>query len=57
MDIAGRIAEKPRSSLALLKAHLVSGRRRIYEGALSAEAEMHRESFAGPDVVPRILQS
>lgn len=57
LDIASRIAEKPRAALVLLKKHLVSGRRRIYEGALSAETDMHRETFATPDVLARILES
>ena len=56
VDIATRIAEKPRSSLALLKENLASTRRRIYEGALKAEAEMHRQTFADPEVITRILE-
>ena len=35
LDLAGRIAEKPRASLVLLKDHLAAGRRQVYEGALA----------------------
>lgn len=57
LDVAGRIADKPRASLVLLKAHLVAGRRQIYEGTRHAEADMHRQTFATPDVLARILES
>jgi polyketide biosynthesis enoyl-CoA hydratase PksI len=57
LDLANRIVEKPRESLVLLKANLVAGRRAVYEGALSAEVEMHRKTFANPEVIARILES
>jgi polyketide biosynthesis enoyl-CoA hydratase PksI len=56
MDLAARIAEKPRASLVLLKENLVSSRRKVYEDALAKETEMHRQSFAREDVVSRILE-
>ena len=56
MDIAERIAEKPRAALVLLKANLIAGRRKIYEGAFQAETEMHQKTFYEPSVIARILE-
>ena len=56
MDIAERIAEKPRAALLLLKANLIAGRRQIYEGAFQAETEMHQKTFYEPSVIARILE-
>lgn len=57
IDLATRIAEKPRASLVLLKQNLVAGRKRVYEGALESEARMHRESFRDPGIIARILEN
>jgi polyketide biosynthesis enoyl-CoA hydratase PksI len=57
IDLATRIAEKPRTSLVLLKQSLAAGRKQIYEGALAAEAPMHRKAFAAPDIITRILEN
>ena len=56
MDIAERVAEKPRAALVLLKKNLVAGRRQIYEGAFQAETEMHQKTFYEPSVIARILE-
>ncbi len=57
VDLATRVAEKPRTSLVLLKETLAAGRKRIYEGALESEARMHRESFGEPGILARILEN
>jgi polyketide biosynthesis enoyl-CoA hydratase PksI len=56
MDIAERIAEKPRPALVLLKKNLIGARRKIYEGAFQAETEMHQKTFYEPSVIARILE-
>lgn len=50
LELAGRIAEKPRRALVALKRELAEPRRRAYEAALQAEAAMHRESFSQPGI-------
>jgi len=56
VDIAARIAEKPRESLVLLKASLAAARKEVYEDALRGEVVMHESSFTRPDVLKRILE-
>lgn len=50
MELAARVAEKPRDALVALKQELADPRRRAYEAALEAESAMHRRSFAHPDI-------
>jgi polyketide biosynthesis enoyl-CoA hydratase PksI len=50
IEVAERIAEKPRSALSLLKRALSSGRRQAFEKARTQEALMHTISFAEPEV-------
>ena len=51
LDLAGRIAEKPRSALLLLKEALALPRRQAYEASRSAESMMHAISFRSPSVL------
>ena len=46
MDLAARIADKPRASLALLKRALSLPRRRAFEDAITQETFMHQITFA-----------
>jgi polyketide biosynthesis enoyl-CoA hydratase PksI len=50
MDLAARIAEKPRPAIEALKRVLSLGKRQAFEEARTAEAMMHTITFAGPDV-------
>lgn len=50
MDLAARLAEKPRVSLTTLKVALSSRKRELFEAARSSEALMHQLTFPLPDV-------
>jgi polyketide biosynthesis enoyl-CoA hydratase PksI len=50
MDLAARIAEKPRQAVEILKRVLSMDKRRAFEASRTAEAMMHAITFAGPDV-------
>jgi polyketide biosynthesis enoyl-CoA hydratase PksI len=50
MDLAARIAEKPRTALETLKRALSVDKRRAFEAARATEATMHAITFAGPEV-------
>ena len=50
MDLAARIAEKPRLALEALKRTLSTDKRQAFEATRTAEAMMHAITFAGPDV-------
>ena len=54
MQLAARIAEKPRSSLEMLKRTLSLPRRQTFERTYTMESLMHRVSFAQGDLVARI---
>ena len=54
MSIAGRIAEKPRGSLVLLKRSLSLKRRQLFEEARTTETMMHELSFAQPETAKLI---
>lgn len=54
LDIAGRIADKPRAALLLLKRALALPRRRAFEEARTVESMMHEVCFADPTTVARI---
>jgi polyketide biosynthesis enoyl-CoA hydratase PksI len=54
LDLASRIAEKPRLALTALKQNLSQSRKRIYELAFEQEAEMHRLTFAQPEIADLI---
>ncbi|MGE3957208.1 MAG: polyketide synthase [Vicinamibacterales bacterium] len=54
MDIAARIAEKPRPALELLKRTLSLPRRTAFEEALAAESRMHEITMRAPGVEARI---
>jgi len=56
LDLARRIAEKPRDSLLLLKAHLAAPRRAAFAEARRAEARMHSQSFSRPETLARIRE-
>lgn len=47
LDLAARIAEKPRASLTLLKRTLSLPRRRAFEDSITQESLMHQVTFAG----------
>jgi len=53
-DIAGRIAEKPRLSLEVLKATLSLPKRQCFEQTLTLETLMHRVTLHGTDIARRI---
>jgi len=57
IDIAERIAEKPRPALVILKRALSSPRRQAFEAGRTQEALMHTISFAGPDAAELIEQT
>lgn len=57
LDIARRIAEKPRHVLEMLKGTLAVERRRSLEGAMWSEHLMHRISFSYPDATRRIAEN
>ena len=50
MDLAARLAEKPRLSLTTLKVALSSRKRELFEAARSSEVLMHQLTFLLPDV-------
>jgi len=54
VDLAARIAEKPRSALTLLKQTLADERRSIFNKAREAENAMHRICLAEPAILERI---
>jgi len=54
MDLAARIAEKPRYALETLKRTLSIGRRQAFESTRTTEALMHEVCFAQPEVKRRI---
>ncbi|MBV9330102.1 MAG: enoyl-CoA hydratase/isomerase family protein [Alphaproteobacteria bacterium] len=49
MDLAARIAEKPRLAVSALKQSLSSPRRQVFEAARTLEAQMHGIFFSHPD--------
>lgn len=53
-DVAGRIAEKPRAAIELLKRTLSLTRRVAFESALTMEAMMHQLTLRAPGVAERI---
>ncbi|HEY9227745.1 MAG TPA: polyketide synthase [Gemmatimonadaceae bacterium] len=53
-DVAGRIAEKPRAAIELLKRTLSLSRRAAFESALTMEAMMHQLTMRAPDIAVRI---
>jgi polyketide biosynthesis enoyl-CoA hydratase PksI len=54
LRIAADLAEKPRLSLQLLKAHLTLATRQELQRVIASERAMHRQSFAQPDVQEKI---
>jgi polyketide biosynthesis enoyl-CoA hydratase PksI len=54
VDLAERIADKPRFALSALKQALSSPRRQAFEAARTQEAHMHALSFAQPETAARI---
>jgi polyketide biosynthesis enoyl-CoA hydratase PksI len=54
LDLAERIAEKPRYAILALKQALSSPRRQAFEAARAQEAQMHAISFAQPELSKRI---
>lgn len=54
LDVARRIADKPRASLELLKQSLAAPRRRAFSAAVADEARMHALSFRTPETLARI---
>ena len=54
MDLAARIADKPRYALETLKRTLSIGRRQAFEQTRTTEALMHEVCFAQPEVKRRI---
>lgn len=54
LDMAARIADKPRHALLLLKRALALPRRRAFEEARTVESMMHEVCFADPETAARI---
>lgn len=54
LDLASRISEKSRFALTTLKQNIAQNRKLIYERAFEQEAEMHRLTFAQPDIAELI---
>lgn len=54
LDVARRMADKPRHALELLKATLAGPRRRAFAEACAEEARMHRDTFARPETLAAI---
>lgn len=54
LDIAGRIAEKPRAALQILKRSIAERRVALFEEALSDEVQMHQSVLALPETRKRI---
>jgi polyketide biosynthesis enoyl-CoA hydratase PksI len=50
MDVAARMAEKPRKALETLKLGLAQHRRQIFEEAFALETAMHRATLAQPEI-------
>ncbi|MBN1774449.1 MAG: enoyl-CoA hydratase/isomerase family protein [Deltaproteobacteria bacterium] len=57
LQIAKRIADKPRHALVTLKANLSIRHRRMFEETRTLEAAMHRLCFAQPETRQRILEN
>lgn len=57
LDMARRIADKPRPALLLLKRALALPRRRAFEEARTVESMMHEVCFADPQVLARIREN
>jgi polyketide biosynthesis enoyl-CoA hydratase PksI len=57
MQLARRIAEKPRFALEVLKGNLSVRHRQIFEETRTQEAAMHRLCFARPETRERILEN
>jgi polyketide biosynthesis enoyl-CoA hydratase PksI len=57
LEVARRIAEKPRFALALLKRTLSLRRRQAFEESRGTEAMMHELCFARPETAERIRES
>jgi len=56
LEVASRIAEKPRFALELLKRELTVGRKKLLDEALPREAAMHQLCFARPETAARIRE-
>jgi 4-carboxy-3-alkylbut-2-enoyl-[acp] decarboxylase len=54
LDVAARIAEKPRVALETLKRTLVQPRREAFEATRTVESLMHEVCFAQPETAARI---
>jgi polyketide biosynthesis enoyl-CoA hydratase PksI len=54
LEVAARVADKPRAALEMLKRTLSIGRRRTFEETHTLESLMHRVSFSAPDLLARI---
>jgi polyketide biosynthesis enoyl-CoA hydratase PksI len=54
LRLAADLAEKPRLSLQLLKAHLTQTTRQELQRVIAGERAMHRQTFAQPDVREKI---
>jgi len=50
LDLAARIAEKPRTALETLKRGLMTKRCQIFEETFALEREMHRATLAQPEI-------
>jgi polyketide biosynthesis enoyl-CoA hydratase PksI len=57
LEVARRIAEKPRFALVLLKRSLSLRRRQAFEESRGVEAMMHELCFARPETAARIRES
>lgn len=57
MQLAQRIAEKPRTAVELLKRTLSVRRRQAFEEARTMEGMMHKLSFADPETIRRIQEN
>lgn len=57
LDLAARIAGKPRAALVALKRVLSLRRRQAFEAARTQEALMHAVSFANPDIARNLQQT
>jgi len=54
LQVARRMAEKPRAALEMLKCYLSLPRRQAFEQTRTIETFMHRLSFAQPDIAEQI---
>jgi len=57
LELARRIAEKPRPALTALKRYLTLPRRQAFEETLTAETFMHELCFAEPETARRIREN